>query len=146
MKYILVTVDKDKYWFELEEDNFVNRQIVLDEYNKFHISCMEDCLTEGAINEADLEGEIFYLTKRDFESVWQSVLNKYEKYWEQIKKKYPIGVYVQGINSYSYPQGTVIIGKDFIAIYNGNESFCINKTVEYKVKSYDDINMWLVVE
>lgn len=53
---------------------------------------------------------------------------------------------MQGVNSYSYPQGTVIRGKDFIAIYKGNESFCLNKLVCHKVKSYDDTNMWLIIE
>lgn len=146
MKYLLLKMDEEKYWFELDEENLVNRQIVLDEYNQLHVSCLEDCLAEGVINEADLDGEILNLAKQEFEDVWQSVIKKYKKGWEETKKKYSIGVYVQGTNSYSYPQGTVITGKDFIAIYDGNESFCINKIVKYKVKSYDDINMWLVVE
>lgn len=146
MKYLLLKMDEEKYWFELDEENFVNRQIVLDEYNQLHVSCLEDCLAEGVINEADLDGEILNLAKQEFEDVWQSVIKKHKKGWEETKKKYPIGVYVQGTNSYFYPQGTVITGKDFIAIYDGNESFCINKIVKYKVKSYDDINMWLVVE
>jgi len=146
MKYLLLKMDEEKYWFELDEENLVNRQIVLDEYNQLHVSCLEDCLAEGVINEADLDGEILNLAKQEFEDVWQSVIKKYKKGWEETKKKYPIGVYVQGTNSYAYPQGTVITGKDFIAIYDGNESFCINKIVKYKVKSYDDINMWLVVE
>lgn len=146
MKYLLLILNEEKYWFELDDDRYVNRQIVLDEYNKFHISCLEDCLAEGPFNEEDIDGNTIILAKQDFENMWQSIIKKYEKQWEEIKKIYPIGVCVQGVNSYSYPQGTVIKGKDFIAIYKGHDTFCLNKLVSYKIKSYDNINMWLVVE
>lgn len=146
MKYLLLELDKEKYWFEIGDDNYVNRQIVLDKYNKIHVSCLEDCLAEGPITETYLEGDIKYLAEHEFENVWQSVLKKYKKQWEKIKKKYPIGTCVKGISRYFYPQGTIIIGKDFIAVYKGSESLCINKSVKYKIKLHDDINMWLVVD
>ena len=145
MKYLLMKTDQERYWFELDEENFVKRQIVLDEDNQLHISCLEDCLAEGVVNEADLDGETLDLTNEEFEDVWQSVIGQYKKVWEETKIKYSIGDYVEGVNSYIYPQGIVVIGKDFIAIYDGDESFCINKVVKYKVKSYDATNMWLIV-
>lgn len=49
-------------------------------------------------------------------------MKKYEKLWKKVKKKYPIGVYVQGTFNYSYPQGHIIKGDDFIAIYKGDEA------------------------
>lgn len=145
MKYLVLKWNKEKYWFELDECSYVNRQIVLDEHNEIHISCLEDYLAEGPIYEEDLEGDISNLTEQEFEYVWKSSLKKYENKWKKNKERYPIGQYVHGVNSYSYPQGTVIKGKDFIAIYKGNDEFCINKSVRYKVESYDDTNMWLVV-
>ena len=63
MKYMILTLNEEKYWLEVEEDNYANRQIILDEYKQFHISCMEECLAEGPIEESDLEGDIRYLTK-----------------------------------------------------------------------------------
>lgn len=146
MKYLLLKSAKENYWCELDDVGYVNRQIILDEYHQFHVSCLEDCLAEGTISEEDIDGSIINLTKQEFDILWQSVLMKYKKQWEDIKKRYPVGVYIQGVNSYCYPQGTVIRGNDFIAIYTGKDSFCINKLVQYKVKSYDDTNMWLVVE
>lgn len=86
MKYLLLELDKEKYWFEIEDDNYANRQIVFDEYNEFHVSCQEDCLAENPIIEAYLEGDVKYLTKHEFENVWQSVLKKYVKRWEKTKK------------------------------------------------------------
>lgn len=146
MKYLLLKLGEEKYWYELDDDGYVNRQIVLDEYNQIHVSCLEDCLAEGPINEDDIDGSIINLTKQEFDDLWQSTLKKYKKQWEEIKKRYPVGAYVQGVNSYSYPQGTIVRGNDFIAIYKGNEPFCLNKVVQYKVKSYDDKDMWLIVE
>ena len=145
MKYLLLQFAEEKYWYELDDDGYVYRQIVLDEHNQIHVSCLEDCLAEGPINEEDLDGIIINLTKQEFDTLWQSVLKKYRKQWEGIKKRYPVGACVQGVNSYSYPQGTVIRGNDFIAIYTGDEPFCLNKLVQYKVKAYDDMDMWLVV-
>lgn len=146
MKYLLLKLGEEKYWYELDDAGYANRQIVLDENCKIHVSCLEDCLAEGPISEDDIEGSITNLSKSEFDILWQNTLKKYEKLWEDIKKSYPIGAYVQGQYSYSYPQGSIIRGDDFIAIYKGKEPFCLNQLVRYKVKSYDDMNMWLVVE
>ena len=148
MKYLLLKSDAEMYWFELDDDNYATRQIVLDEYNVIHVSCLEDCLAEGAVNETDIdEGfQIVNLTKQEFESVWQDALKKYEKQWKKLKTKYPVGTIVQGINRCIYPQGTIVKGKDFIAVYRGDNPFCLHKTVCYEVNSYDEVNMWLVVE
>ena len=97
-------------------------------------------MAEDPINEEELDGSIINLSKPEFDILWKNTLKQYGKLWEAIKKRYPIGVCVQGEYSYSYPQGD-----DFIAIYKGDEPFCLNQLVRYKVKSYDDINMWLVV-
>lgn len=123
MKYLLLKLNNEKYWFELEEDSYANRQIVLDESNEYHISCMEDCLAEGPVNETDLVGEITYISGQEFEDIWQLVLKKYRKQWEEIKKKYPIGANVQGVTSCIYPQGTIIKGEDFAAVYKGDAPF-----------------------
>ena len=53
---------------------------------------------------------------------------------------------MKGVCSYFYPQGTVIKGTDFVAIYKGNDILRINEKVQYKIDSYDETNMWLIVE
>lgn len=146
MKYLLLKSGKEKYWYELDDEGYANRQILLDEHCQIHLSCLEDCLAEGLINEEDIDGNIINLPKSEFEIIWQNALKKYEKLWEKVKRRYSIGTYVQGEYTYSYPQGNIIKGDDFIAIYKGDESFYLKQLVRYKVKSYDDVNMWLVVE
>ena len=146
MKYLLIKFEEEKYWYELDDEGYAIRQIILDEHGQMHVSCLEDCLAEGPVNEEDLEGSIINLSRQEFDILWQDTLKKYEKLWEDIKKRYSIGVSVQGEYCYSYPQGDIIRGDDFIAIYKGEKPFCLNQLVQYRVKSYDDVNMWLVVE
>lgn len=143
MKYLLSKSGEEKYWYELDDEGYANRQIILDEHCQIHVSCLEDCLAEGPINEEDIDSSINNLSKLDFDNLWINTLKKYERSWEEIKKRYPIDVYVYGKYSYSYPQGSIIKGDDFIAIYKGDDLFCLNQLVRYKVKSYDDTNMWL---
>lgn len=146
MKYIFLQSDKEKNWLELDNNNYAYRQIILDKNDVFHISCKEDCLAEGEINECDLEGNITYLSAKEFNDIWKHVLKKYMKQWEETKNKYHIGTYIKCIHDYVYPQGIIVRGKDFIAAYLGNEEFCIGKIVQYKVIAYDEINMWLIVK
>ncbi|MBQ1992295.1 MAG: hypothetical protein II233_05920 [Clostridia bacterium] len=143
MRYLLLTLETEKYWFELNDDNYANREIILDEYGELHFSCLEDCLAEGEVNETDLEGVVINSSKEDFENLWQCMLKHQKKQWELTKKKYFIGKTVQGICKFFYPQGTIVKGKDFIAVYKGKELFTINQLVSVEVKNYDDINMWL---
>lgn len=97
MRYLLLTLETEKYWFELNYDNYANREIILDEYGELHFSCLEDCLAEGEVNETDLEGVVINSSKEDFENLWQCMLKHQKKQWELTKKKYFIGKTVQGI-------------------------------------------------
>lgn len=146
MKYLLLTFGKEQYWYALDDAGYANRQVIQDEDGQIHISCLEDCLAEDPIEEENMDGDVIHLSKQEFEVFWQSVLKRHRKQWEEIKKTYPLGAYVQGTYRYSYPQGSIIKSDDFIAIYQGKEAFSLHKLVRYQVKSYDDVNMWLVVE
>lgn len=146
MKYLLIETEVEKLWIEIGIDGYTNRQIVIDELKKIHISCLEDCLAEGVIDENDLEGKITWLTKKEFESIWNLVINDYLPLWSQTKIKYFIGRHIRGICKYFYPQGAIIKGEDYIAIYKGKEKLQLNQYVQLKVIMYDDVNMWLIVE
>lgn len=146
MKYILLESDDEKYWLELDDEGYAMRQIISDGNHEMHISCMEDCLAEGVIDVENLDGIYSNLSESEFSNVWHSVLDCYKREWNEIKSKYLVGDYVQGTCRYFYPQGAIIVGEDYKAIYKGIKDIMINQSFSAKIVTYDDSNMWLVLE
>lgn len=144
MKYLLIEINNEKWWIELNSDNYATRQIIFDEFEKVHISCFEDCLAEGLINEKDLDGIITKISKEKFEHIWNSVLSNHMKEWDAIKTKYPIGKCVEGICKYFYPQGAIIVVPDCIVLYIGCNTIKLNQSINSRIIAYDEQNMWLI--
>ena len=94
MKYLLLELAEEKYWYELDDEGYAHRQIVLDEHCQIHLSCLEDCLAEDPINVEELDGSIINLSKPEFDILWKNTLKQYGKLWEKIKKRYPVDVCV----------------------------------------------------
>ena len=159
MKYVQIECDKEELWtelggddhairqiiMELDEDDYAVRQMIVDENNEYHYSCLEDCLAEGQVYEDEMDEKMIDLPSQVFETMWDTVLKQYEKQWRKQIDKYPVGAHIQGILVYNYPQGAIIKGEDFIAVYKGDAPFIPHKEVCYQVLSYDHCNMWLVV-
>lgn len=146
MQYFLITYENEKFYVEVDSQNTPLRQIIVDKKSQFHISCREDCLAEGEININDLEGKYEIIQCEKFEFVWLTSIQHYRKEWEQTKSKYTIGKKVKGYSSFFYPQGVIVKGCDFYAVYNNLMVNFINQKVEAKVKGYDEKNMWLIIE
>lgn len=146
MEYLLLKLDNEEYWLELDNNGYATRQILVENNKEIHLSCREDCLAEGIVDVDELLGDNVKLSKQEFSAKWQSVTLGYRGEWERTKLKYPFGECVQGICKFIYPQGPVIIGNDYMAIYKGGDSIEINQFVLAKVSWYDDINMWLVLK
>ena len=144
MKYLLITLNNEQWWIELNNDNCAVRQIVLDHFGIIHMSCFEDCLAEEPIDFADLEGAITIITKEKFQSFWYSLINNHIEKWNETKKKYPLNCYIFGVCRYFYPQGIIITGCDYIALYIGEQKIKIHQSITTKVIKYDDLNMWLI--
>ncbi len=68
----------------------------------------------------------------------------YQLVWLQTKRKYSIGNKIVGQTLFFYPQGIIIEGEDFYAVYKGDKNYKINQKIEAHVEAYDDKNMWLV--
>lgn len=143
MKFIFFTSDKDKFWIELDNDNYATRQIVLSD-NEYHFSCIEDCLAEGKINDEDLSDDIIEISSFEFEDVWNIVLKKYNAEWNAAKAKYRINDFVIGNLKYYYPQGAIFKCDDAVINYVGKESVKLFSNLEMKIIGYDEINMWIV--
>lgn len=145
MQYFLLELEDEKYWLELDDNGYVTRQIVSDSRKELHVSCREDCLAEGTVDVEEMLGTIVKLSEWEFNDMWQSAISCYKKEWEKTKLKYPIGNYIQGICKFIYPQGAIIVGNDYMAVYKGNDDTEVNQLVSAKINMYDDVNMWLVL-
>lgn len=132
-------------YIELDSEQYAVRQLIIDDHSKIHLSCREDCLAEGIVFLSDLDGETYYISEKVFEEKWSMALFPYKAEWLQTKKKYCVGSKVEGVSLFFYPQGVVVKGKDFYAIYESNKISQINQKIEAYVKSFDDKNMWLVL-
>ena len=146
MSYIFFCFENEKCWIEMDEEHYATRQIICDEKNIYHLSCMEGCLAEGEIDVKAIGEEIVYITKVEFDTVWNKIISSYSEDWEKVKSKYLIGMEILGQCIYFYPQGPVIKGKDFFAIYKGEKDILWRESVCVKVIAYDEVNMWLVTE
>lgn len=145
MHYVLICFEREELYIELDAQENAMRQLNIDEYSIKHLSCREDCLAEGVICETDIEGEFQNISKELFEEKWSSAMLPYELEWMQTKKKYLIGSRVVGQSLFFYPQGIVIKGQDFFAIYKGNKIKQINQNIKAQVEAYDEENMWLIL-
>ena len=111
-----------------------------------HISAREDCLAEGKIIIDELEGTYKETFKEEFDNQWRLAIEPYYDEWLSVKKKYPIGMNVEGICKYFYPQGAIVEGRDYFAVYTGKKELMLNNSLTACVKKYDEDNLWLVLE
>lgn len=151
MKYIHIEFDNIEYWIELDDEGYALRQVI-DDNGNIEISCKTDCLAEGSIKLEDLEGVINIINFNNFEEKWNSIIKKFRYVWNEDKKKYYIGRYIQGKIKYFYPQGVVlqIENSQGICYYNkknrgDNNIGGIGKDINGVVTGYDESNMWLIV-
>lgn len=143
MKYLLIEFEEEEYWIEVGTDGYALRQIIVDKDKNVHVSCLEDCLAEGIIDENELDGTIKFITQHDFNTNWKKVTQNKRKLWESQKMKYPIGERIQFKVEYLYPQGWVLKAEDLIGIYGGEFNLSFGQLVTGNVIGYDNINMWL---
>lgn len=146
MIYLLICFERDHYWIEVNEKLTALRQIIMDENLEVHISAREDCLAEGKIVIHELQGVYKKISKKQFENQWRLAIKPYLNQWLSVKEKYPIGTKVEGICRYFYPQGAIIEGKDYFAVYEGKKEVLFNSILMAYVKRYDEDNLWLVLE
>lgn len=145
MTYILLEFKNQKIYIEIDEKQNAVRQLNIDENCQSLLSCREDCLAEGEINVEDMEGDIEYISSEIFEEKWSLEIMQYQLEWLQTKKKYSIGSKIVGQGLFFYPQGIIVKGRDFYAVYKGDKDYKINQKIEAYVEEYDDKNMWLVL-
>lgn len=141
-KYLYLQDDDDEYWIELDEENYAIRQIIREPNDILHLSCFEDCLAEGPIIDLSEFNIISYDT---FQQIWNKCISTHDSEWDNIKNKYVLGSSVNLRVECFYPQGIIMKGSNFIAIYMGNRNFKLHEIVNLQVVQYDDENHWVIV-
>ncbi|MGM9535508.1 MAG: hypothetical protein ACI3VR_09655 [Intestinibacter sp.] len=146
MKYILILWENHEIWIEIDDEKYALRQICKEPNGDIEISCFDDCLAEGIIEEEDLEGQIIKVSKEDFEKQWKSLTKDYLDNWKKIKEKYFIGSQITGKCKYFYPQGAIIECQDCTALYDDIFKVDVNQEVKGTVCGYDEDNMWIKID
>lgn len=142
-KYVTISDDEEVYWIEVDNENYALRQVIKDKDNVFHISCLEDCLAEGKIDNLE-KYEI--ITQDRFLYIWNKVLEKYQVHWNNVCKKYRREDILIGKVMFFYPQGVILQGKDYMAIYKGNKNMILHNCYQMRIIDYDNENRWIIVD
>lgn len=143
MQYMLIYLEGEEYWLEINEQLIAMRQIIVDGNSNIHVSCREDCLAEGIVEFGELDGTYKEISQDEFESMWILAIRPYYEEWLKIKGKYPVGRNVGGVCKCFYPQGAIVKGKDYVAIYKGKREILFNESLISQVVGYDEQNLWL---
>lgn len=146
MQYFKIYFENEKYWLETNEQLIAQRQVVVDADSNIHASCREDCLAEGIVEFNELEGTYKEILQDEFESMWTSALKPYCEEWLETKAKYMVGQKVEVVCKFFYPQGVIVTGEDYFAIYKGRRKILFNESLVAQIVGYDEKNLWLVLE
>ncbi|MCT4606569.1 MAG: hypothetical protein N4A64_10785 [Marinisporobacter sp.] len=143
-------------------DEYVLRQLMLIEDRwvgsnrkdkEFEYYLAEGKVTLKEINSFD--GDISMISKDEFEELWEVHCSAHLELWKKSKEDYTVGMQLQGSIEVIYPQGMLIkVGKYTLAL--GDYEACVQKSsckslypnqlISGKVKGYDEVNMWILLE
>ena len=148
----IIVCENTQYWIETKE-GYAFRQIVVENDEKIEISCRMDCLSEGVISIEELAGEIKEINFEIFEEKWNSVCESYKNEWNNDKNKYLIGMPVEGIVKYFFPQGVIVqIGKSLgvcdlqqLEKVNKGNTISNGMIISGTVEGYNETNMWVKI-
>lgn len=146
MQYLLINFENEKCWLEMNEQLIALRQVIIDENFHIHVSCREDCLAEGIVELDELDGTYKEILQDEFERIWISALRPYCEEWLEIKEKYTVGQKIEGVCKCFYPQGAIIRGEDYVAVYKGEKKVLFNEYLVAHIVGYDEQNFWLILE
>lgn len=145
MRYLLIIFEGEQYWIEISDEGYALRQINIDANRNVQVSCIEDCLAEGYIDEDELEGTIRIISQLEFEIKWEEATLEIRKRWNNEKDNYKIGKKVKCKAKYLYPQGWILKIDQLQGICNSEFEMSYNQQIEGKVSGYDEVNMWLLI-
>lgn len=134
------------------------RQVVIDENltvmnTQVEVSCRYCCLAEGTIDidEFDFNSvgiTIKEISKKEFEAIWSLYTKSIKDEFLIEIKKYPIGIEIQGVGMYFYPQGMIFRVENIqgCAIGEYGINYPMGRIVKGKVIGYDFDNYWILIK
>lgn len=156
MIYLLDHIGRERWYFEVDEEGWAFRQILLDEGKESRISNQKKY--DFFLSETELpldDGTLLRITQEEFEEVWSRINSDQTERWVELKRKLPLGSLVAGTIEVLYPQGVIVSISDHetlaIADYeecnsnyrNGNIHKGLNVTAN--IIGYDEVNYWIVL-
>ena len=145
MKYLCIDFENEHYWLEIGNEGYALRQLIIEANGQCHVSCFEDCLAEGIINEKEIDGYIVPITQYEFDIEWNIATTEKRERWNFLRKHYPIGKEVSCKAMYSYPQGWILNAGSLLGIYQGTLNLQPETSLKGRIVGYDEVNMWVVV-
>lgn len=155
MKSEFLEEDQCTYYFEIDHDGTVYRQITIINdrtiisnrpYEVEHF-----CLSETNIDFVP-EDEI---TKQEFELKWENENQTYLDIWKRTKKNIIVGTVVEGTIECIYPQGIIInlqgdiygvVDYETCSKKNGSQYIHVKNKVRGVVSGYDEENLWVKLD
>ncbi|MNC14686.1 Immunity protein WapI [compost metagenome] len=156
MIYLLQQSDKQKWYFEVDDEGIAYRQMLLEEGKESKISNVKK--HEFFLSEKELsfdDPELKRIPKEAFETVWDKIITEQQPRWLENKKALPLGTTIMGYLEVLYPQGVIVSIPDTAALGLADFAECaahsqqanISKglLVEAKITGYDEVNCWFLL-
>jgi len=139
------------FFFEINSEGTVTRQIVRQEDQIFASNRPDFCLSETPIDFIeDLE-----IQKQEFEDYWTLANKPFMNEWDKLSKDVVINTEVIGVIEVIYPQGIIFSFGDVgfgIANYeecrekSGSEKIYTKNQIKGEVSGFDNVNLWVKVK
>ncbi|AIQ59337.1 hypothetical protein [Paenibacillus borealis] len=156
MIYLLDPSGKKRWYFEVDEEGWAFRQILLDEGKESKISNQKKY--DFFLSETELpldDGTLLRITQEEFEEVWSRINKDQTERWVELKSKLPLGTKITGPIEVLYPQGVIVSipVHDALAIADYDECAANYKNrnihkglnVTASITGYDEVNYWFVL-
>jgi hypothetical protein len=112
-------------------------------------------LPDKAIDYDSIGDEVAPISREEFDAIWQSYLATRQEQWNQVKRTYTVGKYVEGFLELFYPQGVIVnLGNndlgiaDFVACRASTKPQFMypRHKITAVVSGYDEENQWVVLD
>jgi hypothetical protein len=156
MIYLLQQSDKQKWYFEVDDEGIAYRQMLLEEGNESKTSNVKKHEFFLAEHELPLDDpELIRIPKETFEAVWDEMITEQQPRWLENKKELPLGTTIIGYLEVLYPQGVIVSIPDTeaLGLANYNEFAAHSQQrnlhkgllVEAQITGYDEVNCWFLL-